>query len=387
MKKSMMMCVVLGLMVSAGVAKADDKAELKSLQEQLKLQKQELVKLLAKMEQLEKSQSATQAEVKDMSWTSDVKVKADLRYRYEHVQTDDSLSKDRQRIRARIGLSGKVNDEVKAGFRIATGAGANSGNDTLDDNWADKSIYLDLAYMTYSPEQVDGLDVTIGKMKKPWYVATDLIWDGDVNPEGVAANYETAAGDVELFTTAGYMILDDQDESTDWEMFAGQVGGETKLSDNTKLTLAGSVFSYQNSDEVGVDLDGNPLSEDYTVLQGTAALGVSEMLPVPVKFYVDAVTNVDADEEENGYYAGVKFGDANKADWEVKVDYRELEANAAPDLFVDSDFAGGGTDVKGFRVKSKYNLSKNFQVGATYIMGENGSEDVDTLHLDLISKF
>jgi hypothetical protein len=383
MKKNLMMSAVLGAMViSAGAVKADEAADLKELQAQLKMQKQEMIDLLAKMEQIEKAQGETKAQVKDMDWASNIKLKGDLRYRYENVEKDGDLSKDRQRIRARIGAYANVNEEVSVGMRLATGQDANSGNETLDDNWDDKSMYLDLAYMTYAPANVEGLAVTIGKMEKPWYVATDLLWDGDVNPEGIAATYNTEAGAVSLFGTAGYMILNDTSGSTDWEMFAGQIGAESALSDKTKLTVSGAAFGYQNSEEIG------GTAVEYTVLQGTAALGVKELLPCPVKFYVDAVTNVKADDENNGYNLGIKFGDAKKGSWEAKVDYRDLEENAAPEDYVDSDFAGGGTGIKGARVNAKYNLSKNFQLGATYIMGENSSgTDVDTLQLDIVAKF
>jgi len=84
MKKNVMMSAVLGAMVvAAGTAKADDAADLKQLQEQVKLQKQELVDLLAKMEQLEKTQQNTNDKVKTADWASNMKLKGDFRYRYE----------------------------------------------------------------------------------------------------------------------------------------------------------------------------------------------------------------------------------------------------------------------------------------------------------------
>lgn len=382
--KNKMMNAALGLSMIASIAGAEEAINLSELQAQLKMQQQEMTDLLAKMEQLEEKQSTTKEDVKAISWAKDIKLKADMRYRYEHSDIEDSRNKNRQRVRARIGLEGKANDEVTLGFRLSTGADANSGNQTLGDQWDDKEIYLDLAYINYAPVAVDGLDVTLGKFKYPWYVATDLLWDGDVNPEGIAATYETKVGETKLFGTTGYMLLTDQStDSTDWDMAAFQIGAEQKLSENVKLTLASSVFAYQNSVEVA----GTP--EDYTVVQGTAALGVKKLLPVPVKFYIDAVTNTEADTDENGYYVGIKFGDAKKGKWEIKYDYRNMEENAAPTILVDSDFAGGGTGVKGSRFKAKYNLGKNFQLGSTYIIGQDmiSDRDQNTFLFDLIAKF
>ena len=51
-------------------------------------------------------------------------------------------------------------------------------------------MWIDLAYFDWHPERVEGLNVIGGKMENPFYAPgkTELLWDGDLRPEGVALN-------------------------------------------------------------------------------------------------------------------------------------------------------------------------------------------------------
>ena len=121
-------------------------------------------------------------------WVNNVKIKGDLRYRHEW-KDDESQADDRNRhrIRARIGIYGKVNDEVDLGFRLASGntSTPTSTNQDLDTAFSSKNIWLDLAYFDYHPAAVEGLKVLGGKIKDPYFRAgkSNLMFDSDVNPE------------------------------------------------------------------------------------------------------------------------------------------------------------------------------------------------------------
>ena len=70
----------------------------------------------------------------------------------------------RNRIRARLGLGAKVNDEWDLGFRLATGHGEVSGdpvstNQTLDEAFSKKPIWLDQAFFGYHPQWFKGFNV------------------------------------------------------------------------------------------------------------------------------------------------------------------------------------------------------------------------------------
>jgi hypothetical protein len=139
-------------------------------------------------------------------WVNNIKFNGDFRYRYEY--TDDATKtadRNRNRIQARIGLIGKVNEEIDYGFRLASGnseeplgeGSATSHNQDLDNAFSGKNIWLDLAYFNYHPAGLKGLNVYGGKIENPYYRVgnSDLLFDTDITPEGIAAVYKTKLSD------------------------------------------------------------------------------------------------------------------------------------------------------------------------------------------------
>ena len=116
--------------------------------------------------------------------------------------------KDRQRIRARLGAYTEINPQVDTGIRIATGGGddARSTNQDQDNYFDKKQIWLDLGYIDYHPDAIKNLHVIGGKMLQPWVSMGDVIWDSDINPEGLALTYKYPLGSsAELF---GSLVLE-----------------------------------------------------------------------------------------------------------------------------------------------------------------------------------
>lgn len=287
----------------------------------------------------------------------------------------------RHRYRARLGAYADVNDFTVAGVQIRTGGTANSGNQTIGDNWDGKSVFFDLAYLTLSPDDGKYGSVTLGKMKYPWTAVSDLIWDGDVNPEGIAYAYSTEIGKTTWFGSAGGFKVQDTSATHDLNLISAQTGITQPLSDQTKLTVGGSVFSYDNAEDF--------MGLDFKITEAFMEASFKDVLPVPLKVYGNYINNLFEDKDEQGACIGIKLGDAKKGKWETSFDVRRLESNAAPAVFADSDFVGGGTDVKGFRVKAAYNISSHLQLGLTGISGKTISNDTDvqTVLLDLIASF
>jgi hypothetical protein len=109
------------------------------------------------------------------------------------------------------------------------------------------------------------------------------------------------------------------------------------------------------------------------------------------------VNNVGA----NGQYAGgnnawiaqLKVGSAaleKRWDWDMGISYRYVESDAVIDGFCDSDFGGGGTNLKGFAFGGNLALSRNVFIGAhwlsaTGICGPQYKEDI--LQIDINSRF
>ncbi|HSG99339.1 MAG TPA: putative porin, partial [candidate division Zixibacteria bacterium] len=121
------------------------------------------------------------------SWVDQTKIKGDVRYRHEYSDQEGKLANNRQRLRARVGIESQIHTDVKLTVQLASGSDDPvSTNQTLDDGFSTKSVGIDLAYFSWTPSKAPGFSVTGGKIKNPFFQpgGTELIWDGDMNPEG-----------------------------------------------------------------------------------------------------------------------------------------------------------------------------------------------------------
>jgi len=339
-------------------------------------------------------------EKKNADWMDRITFKSDLRYRFQYVNAEDtgganmSTKKSIQRIRARFGIFADVNDFTTAGIGIRTGKKANSGNVTLGDHFDGFPISISLAYFDIAPEEAKYGKAIFGKMKQPWKNSTDLIWDSDVNPEGIAYSYKGKLSDTTLFTSVGYFRVEEDKSTHDLNLGSAQIGIKQPFGEKIKLTLGGSLYAYHNAkDFTDPILPGN-YPVEYRVVEGFSEIVFQEILPIPFKLYGNYVNNTLAESENTGYCFGIKFGDAKTKKWEIKYDYRDLGLYATPAYLTDSDFAEGGTGVKGHRIKGKYNFYKNLTAAITCIISERTpdrtlyrTQKFNTLMLDLIVTF
>jgi hypothetical protein len=77
-------------------------------------------------------------------------------------------------------------------------------------------------------------------------------------------------------------------------------------------------------------------------------------------------------------------------DWNVNFGYRKIESDAVVDGFNDSDFGGGGTNVKGYTVGGNLNLSPGLSLGlrwmsATQVVGPAFKNDI--IQFDINGRF
>ena len=120
------------------------------------------------------------------SWADRIEFKGDIRLRYESVDEEGNERRDRGRFRTRFGFTADVQDDIKVVLELSTGGGNPvSTNVTIGDGFARKDIGFNLAYVDWKVN--DSLTVNAGKMKNPLFRAgsAPLIWDGDLNPEGI----------------------------------------------------------------------------------------------------------------------------------------------------------------------------------------------------------
>jgi hypothetical protein len=433
------------VMAATQAAKADEVGDLK---QQLAEQQKMLLKMQQRLEQLEKQQaeaakqppvsSADQKQLELMvnkmfeenksdfvapDWVKNITPFGDLRYRYESLDNTSGSSNDdtlvnkrrRNRIRARLGFKAKVNEEWDAIFRIATGSSDSptSTNQTTDGAFESKDLWLDLAYADWHPEKFSGLNVFMGKMKNPFYRVgkNQLIWDGDVNPEGIAASYKWSLnGSTEATVVGGGFWLDEREADADAGYFGIQAMLKHKFDDGSHLLGGLSYYDIGNIDSKaigGVTLQGNtPTASgsglykyDFDIAEGFAEYGW-KYNGMPVAIFGNYVENTAAPSGLNTAYSiGAQLNKAKKpGSWQFKASYREVEPDAVFGGLSDSDFIDGGTGGKGWVLGYKYQLAKNLQAGLTYFIndrdrrssdasGGSGSQTFNRLQADLIFKF
>lgn len=77
-------------------------------------------------------------------------------------------------------------------------------------------------------------------------------------------------------------------------------------------------------------------------------------------------------------------------DWQAGFGYRYVESDAVVDGFTDSDFGGGGTNLKGYTLGGSMALSPDVRVGIRWMSSEEiigAPLSTDTLQIDLNAKF
>ncbi|MFO7902329.1 MAG: putative porin, partial [Pirellulaceae bacterium] len=76
--------------------------------------------------------------------------------------------RNRARFRLRFGIKKTwLDDQIEVGFRLASGSDDDptSTNQSFDNFWSTKPVWIDLAYATWRPKAIKGLTVTGGNRK------------------------------------------------------------------------------------------------------------------------------------------------------------------------------------------------------------------------------
>ncbi len=412
--------VCAGFALVIGSARADEAAELRQqLQEQYKA----ITEMQAKLNKLEENQAAQEQKIATMKpaemkipetlkWVEKIKLYGDFRYRYENVSRESNGSEqdavNRNRLRVRLGLIAQINDEMTLDTRIATGKNDDptSTNQNLGDSWTYKGVWLDRAYLTWKPASVEGLAVLMGKLGNPFVTVgkNQLIWDGDLSMEGIAAQYNLKMSDeTSLFTNAGgFYVRLDEDDTDSLSMFGAQGGVIHNFDENNKLTAGAGYFDYGNlvgeTYLTGSSAKGNSYSNgylyDYDLAEAFTEYG-TKIGELPVAVYGDyAMNTASSVSEDTGWLLGTTINKCkDPGSWEFSYDYRDLEKDAVVGAFNDSDFIGGGTNGRGHRFGVTYQLAKNAQAGLSYFLNEKANtqgkieDNYNRFQADIMVKF
>lgn len=326
-------------------------------------------------------------------WTDSLELKGDIRLRYQNEDKTPGNGQDRGRIRYRIGATAKPSEGWEVGGGLASGpADPRSTNQTISSSFSKKAINLDYAYAQYQFN--DELKLIGGKFRTGnyLYLASDLLWDTDVNPEGVSAAYNFKSSLGTTFINGGSWVLEEKSATNqDAYMAYAQIGHTWKVNDLFG-SLAGTWYSVEDNDppnNFAAGVGSNNDSEFSGVYTLAGELGIQNLIAEGTRFSLvgDMVENTDTDtSEDSGYLIG--FKGAYRL-WTFRYNYARLDQNVWPDFLPDADRYEGRTGVHGHEFLLEYAVMKNLMVAMNYYMSEQNDDSAkhDLLQLDLNVKF
>jgi hypothetical protein len=254
----------------------------------------------------------------------------------------DSIQRNRERYRLRLGIRGALADDWFFGFRVETSQNPRSTNVTFGDDSSTTSpggggpfakgsdgINVGQVYLGY--KGLKDFTFVAGKMQNP-FVTTLMTWDADINPEGIAEQWKhtvklagggsgktteslgkdektvvtTKVADPEgitldLFANLGQFVYDDANPenpigpapddipNTDAFLLGWQIGAKLNFSRRTYIQIAPTLYNYTGAG----DAFNRTFSGDPDILTGNPAVrttlnqtGVNNLLvyDMPVEF-------------------------------------------------------------------------------------------------------
>lgn len=413
---------------------------------------------------------------------------ANFRANGQNIDNTTEDSYHRERVRMRLGINANVTRGVDLGLRLTTGnindppltgdvlgpppISIGSPTSTLQTFGTFNSkfaLVLDQAYLKLTP--FDWITVSGGRIPNPFFVGTvgniytgtlrtgphtvptagvvhtDLLWDVDLNFEGLAINLhpwlKEESRTVKPFLNAGIFPLQQINQSEtvkakDKWFFGAQAGLEwAPENTDTKFRVGAAYYDYRNINGVrnpnfgdtlfnqsaplfrqkgnslfNIDNDGDPttnlwaLAADYRLANVTMVADYSKFKPIHVIGTADYVRNVGYDEnkifarsgqnirpEVDAYQLRLTVGYpviAERHQWQVFGFYRRSERDSMLDAFTDSNYLMGGTNHKGYTIQGLYGVAHNTWLGLRYMSYDQVSGlplSIDSINLDLNARF
>lgn len=341
--------------------------------------------------------------------------------------------RSRLRLRARLEMLAKIGDQWGAGVRMVTGNTTDrvSTNQTLGQNFNKYTLVLDRAYLQFQP--YDWLSIWGGRLPNPWF-STDLVWDEDLNFEGLAATIKAdERRRFKPYLTVGVFPFREENAPANpkarW-LTGAQAGAQWELDSETRFKFGLAFYNFRNVEgrleanaaldplfltpldpsygnsqyETGLRQKGNtlfrvnaPADPSASTLWGlaskfrpwnlTASLDLAQFDPVHLVLTADYVRNPGFDRNDIAGRTGLLLADGrnsgyqfkatlgmprvrNARDWQVSLAYRRLGSDAVLDAFTDSDFALGGSNHKGYALGLNYGVDRNAVLGLRWLSAD-----------------
>ncbi len=327
----------------------------------------------------------------------------DIRVRHEANEEENSVGKDnydRLRLRARLGLKAQINDKLTSEFRLATGEGGTSTNQTLSGT-KNYEFRLDRAFLKYALNEMFFLRA--GRADNPLVQVgeNNMLFDADLNLDGASASYAHKTETMSYQLILAHTILREYSNSigtVDTKLNSAELAiryaGDVQ---SLMLTIAEHMFQNVKGTNAIVNFLGNSNAGGfYNFNYDVTAIGLEYgyKASIPVTLFAEAANNNKTSKNDAALIYGIRINRVKKqADWSVSVDSREVESDATLASLTDSNSMYGGTNGRSINTSISYGLDDNSNLMASYFMGQkniaSGQTEVDRnrLHVDLNVRF
>ena len=307
-------------------------------------------------------------------------------FQFGQDHTNDWYERYRNRYRLRIGLRGTLADDWFFGVRLETNTDPRStnvtfGGDTANGPFAknDDGIFVGQAYFGYTG--FPDFKFTGGKMPQP-LITTPLLWDDDINPEGLAEQWKhtftfnLGGGDgavqsyakdgkavvtkskplklkLDLFANFAQFVYDDENPENqlgpdptlpsntpggqagqkiplaDAYMLAWQVGARLTFPNSVYVQLAPTLYNYTgNGDTFNIHFNGDPGGNQtginsLLIFDMPGELGW-KLWGLPMRIFGDFAVNLEADDRAAA--AGHAGSGGSRYAWELGLGVGQLKA-------------------------------------------------------------
>jgi hypothetical protein len=176
----------------------------------------------------------------------------DVRLRYDNAFQAAVPDRHRERIRLRLGVEGRLNEDFTAGMYLASGviSDPTSTNETLSNVFERKNVAWDRGWITFQPRAAKWLQLTGGKFAFTWQ-RTDQTFDSDLNPEGLSQklSFDLKNAIVKNISFIGMQLLFHENaRGADSFAAGGQVSGELNLGKRLTIKPSFTALNWRNQD-------------------------------------------------------------------------------------------------------------------------------------------
>jgi len=305
----------------------------------------------------------------------------------------------RGRMRARLGATYQLAEDVKLEARISTSSDGNDANNPHwdfgdGDGFNGSGVVMDRFSLDWAAS--DDLHVVAGKQAHVFAsppIFGDFVWDSDVSPSGVTAKWKPMTDDDVSFDARAAAYIATEVSADDDATMLGLQGNVYVPVDEGKLQLSTSFYDWNNTDVVagnqGNTTTGGAIDADFLVWEGFASATIPGGPLNEMTGYLQFMNNLDESSEDFGWVIGAQLGPSKwkKGDYNVFLLFYSLDANAIFSPVAQDDTAvagtgiGGGTD--GLILGGQYFWRDNVAVKLWVLTSNPDGADDDPMRIRL----